>query len=101
VTADELNNRIIEEGIVSLRAEEWSEIEGEFEEVERHATFVAGDIIIARGNAGLMAVEQPSNHERVARLLASIDEANRFVKNRLDQYERMWNGCGCKINYYK
>jgi hypothetical protein len=26
-------------------------------------------------------------------------EADRFVRERLETYERMWDGCGCKIDY--
>jgi len=30
----------------------------------------------------------------------SLKEAEDFVKDRLDFYERKWDGCGCKIDYY-
>ena len=28
------------------------------------------------------------------------DRKARFVAERMDQYERMWDGCGCRIDYY-
>jgi hypothetical protein len=49
----------------------------------------------------LAALEQPSAGERVLRRLSDAEEAQRFVKGRLEAYERMWDGCGCKIDYYK
>jgi hypothetical protein len=101
MTADELNRRLKEEGIVPLSPQEWPELAGQFEELERHDTFVAGELIILRGPAGIAALEQPSSSGWVLRCLPSMEEARRFVRERLDQYERMWDGCGCKVDYYK
>jgi len=28
-------------------------------------------------------------------------EAEEFIKERLEIYNRMWDGCGCKVDYYK
>jgi hypothetical protein len=100
MTNEELDRRLRSEGIVTMAATEWEELAEGFEEVERHATFLAGDLVIARGSAGPVAVEQPSSGERVVRRLAD-DEVRRFVQDRLDTYERMWDGCGCKVEYYR
>jgi hypothetical protein len=85
---------------VPVRAAAWPELASEFEEVERHATFVAGELLIVRSGVRLAAVEAPSPGERVVRRLADEDEVRRFVGQRLDQYERMWDGCGCRVDYY-
>jgi hypothetical protein len=34
------------------------------------------------------------------RRLSDADEACQFVQRRLEDYERVWDGCGCKIDYY-
>ncbi len=101
LTAEGLDRRLEVERIVTLTALEWSSVAERFEEIERHATGVAGDLLVIRVAAGLAAVEQPSPGERVVRRLADLDEARRFVNRRLEEYERMWDGCGCKIDYYK
>jgi hypothetical protein len=80
---------------------EWEGLAAVLEEVERHPTFLAGDLVIVRCDAGLVAVEEPSSRERVIRLLGGEEEARRFVRERLDTYERMWDGCGCKVEYYR
>ncbi len=95
MTADELERRLRSERIVP-----WAELADEFEEMQRHDTLVAGQLLIVRGEAGLAAVEQPSPDERVIRLLSDEEQAHRFVADRLEQYERMWDGCGCKVDYY-
>lgn len=101
MTVEELNSRLDAERIVPIPAAEWAELADGFEEVERHDTGVAGDLLIVRGELGLAAVEQPSPGERVVRQLSHLEEARRFVRRRLDEYERMWDGCGCKIDYHK
>ncbi len=72
----------------------------DFEEVERHSTFLAGDLLIVPVEHGFAAVEQPSPEERVVRRLHGDQDVRQFVQQRMDEYERMWDGCGCKIDYY-
>ncbi len=101
MNSEDLNRRLRTETTVALETAEWLEIEHLFEEVERHPTLIAGDLLIVRGDEGLAAVEAPSPRERVIRRLADEEEARRFVKDRLDTYDRMWDGCGCKVEYYR
>jgi len=85
---------------VSLERAVWDGIEGDVQELERHPTYIAGDLVIARVDGSLVAVEEPSSRERVVRLIEE-HEVRAFVEDRLDTYERMWDGCGCKVSYYK
>lgn len=100
MTTDELTARLLAERIVPLSRGEWEAVAQAFEEIECHATGVAGDLLIVRGDSGLAAVEAPKSGERVIRALPDEDAAREFVRDRLAQYERMWDGCGCKIDYY-
>ena len=68
--------------------------------MERHNTQLAGDLIIVLVGDGRMAVESPSREARVARLLGSPEEARAFVERRMEEYERMWDGCGVKVEYF-
>jgi hypothetical protein len=100
MTAEELDRRLRSERIVPLSVSQWDELAANFEELERHDTLVAGHLLIIRSPSGLAAVEQPSPSERVVRLLSDEQQARRFVQDRLEAYERMWDGCGCKVDYY-
>ena len=100
MTAAQLNARLKREGIVALSAAEWMAVAGGFEEMQRHQTFIAGDLLIVKGDAGFAAVEQPSPDQRVVRHLRDSDDVHRFVLQRMGEYERMWDGCGCRIDYY-
>ena len=101
MTSDELIGRLDAEMIVRLTTSDWNDLARDFEELERHATGMAGDLLVIRIQGGLAAVEQPSPGERVVRRLADPDEAHQFVARRLEEYERMWDGCGCRIDYYR
>jgi hypothetical protein len=55
--------------------------------------------ILRRG--GIYLVQETTNHqELIVRQVAGIEAANELVNSRLEIYEKMWNGCGCKIEYY-
>ncbi len=99
MTVEELTTRLASEKVVSLPTPEWESMKDAFEEVERHATFIAGDLVIVRRHGVLYALEEPSSRERVLRRLHE-DEVRSFVRDRLETYERMWDGCGCRVEYY-
>ena len=42
-------------------------------------------------------VEAPSRDARVARLLGAAEEVRAFVRKRMEENERMWDGCGVKV----
>jgi len=100
VNAAEVEERIAKDRILILTPSDWVSIAEAFDEVERHNTMMAGSLVIIRTAHGLAAVEQPKASERVVRLLGDAEAARRFVADRMAQYERMWDGCGCRVDYY-
>ena len=100
MTGAELREKLSNGEVVPLSASEWDDISSEFLEVERHKTQLAGDLIIIEIEGGLVAVESPSRAARVARPLGGPDAAREFVAMRMEEYERMWDGCGVKIDYH-
>lgn len=96
----ELERRLADGELVALPEDEWTEIAPELEPVARHETFVAGELLLVRTAAGLAAVERPEPGRRVVRPLGDRGRAEAFVRRRLDAYERMWDGCGCRVDYY-
>jgi len=100
MTPEDLRRTLRTEPIVRLAAAEWEALAPGFEEVERHHTAVAGSLVIIRAGGTLAAVEQPRPDERVVRRLDDEDAMRAFVGERMATYERMWDGCGCKVDYY-
>jgi len=99
MTIEQLDARLDAERIVDLPAATWNHLAPAVEEVERHATGLAGDLLIIRSAGGLAAVEQPAPDRRVVRRLAGAAEARTLVARRLETYDKMWDGCGCKVDY--
>jgi len=101
VNIDVFRDRLASGGTVPLSAKEWAELAGEFPVVDRHETQLAGALLVVRVGGDLAAVEAPSKDARVARLLGGPEEARAFVQRRMEEYERMWDGCGVKVEYYE
>jgi len=49
----------------------------------------------------LFVQETTFKKEILIRKMDSMKDADFFVQERLDFYERKWDGCGCKIDYYE
>lgn len=49
----------------------------------------------------LFVQETTFKQEILIRKIDSMKDADFFVQERLDYYERKWDGCGCKIDYYE
>jgi hypothetical protein len=64
-------------------------------------TCVAGWIRILSVDGAILVQEETPDGNALARRMPSIEDANKFVDDRLGTYERMWDGCGCKINYFE
>lgn len=49
----------------------------------------------------LFVQETTLKNEILIRKMDSMKDVDFFVQERLDYYERKWDGCGCKIDYYE
>jgi len=86
--------------VVTLSASAWSALAPNFPEVLRRTTGIAGDLIVVRLPDAFAAVEAPDPDTRTLRRLANEADVQAFVGRRLEEYERMWDGCGCRIDYF-
>jgi len=100
LTRESLTRLLEERGVVALEASEWANIADQFATAESHDTCLAGELRIISTPVGTAAVEEPKPGRRVVRLLGDEAEVRRFVQERLEIYDRMWDGCGCKVDYY-
>jgi len=55
---------------------------------------------ILKINSVIILQARTTKHELILRKLKSIEEAKKVVNDRLETYEKMWDGCGCKVDYY-
>ncbi len=63
-------------------------------------SLVNGKIRILKFGNSIIFQEITGKDEIALRKFTKLKDAEKLVNNRLEVYENMWNGCGCKINYY-
>ena len=68
--------------------------------IEDKDTLMSDHIRILKWKENILIQEVTSKNELAIRIADSVEDANRFVNERMETYERMWDGCGCKVNYY-
>ena len=85
--------------IVPLTREDWEALAGGFPLEQAISTGMAGKILLIRWSSseqasapGWALVERPEQGARVVRPMASEEEARALIADRLQAYERMWDG---------
>ncbi len=67
------------------------------ENIRDEDSHISDHIRILRINSSIILQEITTNHELSLRKLKNLDEANKLVNDRLDTYEKMCDGHGCKV----
>ncbi len=84
---------------LGLSPDELADLLEEAELVREEDTCISGMIRILRLKNIVLVQEETPDHEIVIRIRPSVEAAEEFVAGRLETYERMWDGCGCKVDY--
>jgi hypothetical protein len=63
-------------------------------------TLISDYIRIVKIDDKIVVQEKTDKNEIALHLFENEQDAEKFVKERLDTYEKMWDGCGCKVKYY-
>lgn len=61
----------------------------------------AGPIRVLVAGKDVLVQETSDKGEVVLRRFESEEDAARYVSDRIDTYDRMWDGCGCRIDYFE
>jgi hypothetical protein len=92
--------RLAEGRIVTATQEELLELLEAAEVLSDQDTLVAGHLRVL-GLSGLILVqEETPEGQLLVRRAESVEAAQALVADRLATYERMWDGCGCKVDYF-
>ena len=70
------------------------------EAVLEEDTLISGFVRILKYNNQYVFQEQTPKNEIIIRKFADLKLAQNLVEKRLEIYEKMWNGCGCRIDYH-
>ena len=63
-------------------------------------TNISDKIRLLKLNGELLIQEKTDKDELLIRLMKTKEEADYFIKERLEIYDKMWDGCGCRVDYY-
>jgi hypothetical protein len=63
-------------------------------------TYISDKIRLLKFKDELILQEKTTKDEFLIRKMKTQKEAEDFMRDRLEIYNRMWDGCGCKVNYY-
>jgi len=63
-------------------------------------TNISDKIRLLKFNGELLIQEKTDKDELLIRLMKTKEEADYFIKERLEIYDKMWDGCGCRVDYY-
>lgn len=63
-------------------------------------TLISDYIRIVKIDDKIIVQEKTDKNEIGLHLFENEQDAEKFVNERLEVYEKMWDGCGCKVKYY-
>ena len=98
---DELFHHLDRNPFVILSEEHLEKLLQEVEVVGERDTYFRDKIRILQKDDILLIQEKSNKDEIIIRKISSLEKGYKFIEDRLTVYENMWNGCGCKIDYYR
>lgn len=68
--------------------------------INESETHMAGPIRIFKLRDRYFLQETTDKGKTIVRKVESLSDAEDLIQQRLDKYEKMWDGCGCRVDYY-
>jgi len=96
---EKLITRLEKERVVLISRDELEGLLAAVRVVEEKDTRLSDWIRILDAGGRILIQETTDKNEIAVRLSESLEEARRFVEERMETYDRMWDGCGCRIDY--
>lgn len=99
--AKDIFDRVLNSKYLIIEKSELKTVLDNAEIIRIEDTHLSDFIRLIKYNGNLFIQETTFNKENIVRKVSSIEAADKFIQERLDFYERKWDGCGCKIDYYE
>jgi hypothetical protein len=100
VTDESLLAELGRNPVVPIGEEDLARLLSEGEILREESTAMAGPMRLLAWNQRLLFQEETPERVILLRQMASKEAADELVASRLATYERMWDGCGCHIDYF-
>jgi hypothetical protein len=99
--AKEIFNKALNSNYLIIEEDELKSVLDNSEILRVEDTYLSDFIRVLKYDDKLFIQETTFKKEILIRKMDSMKDADFFVKERLDFYERKWDGCGCKIDFYE
>lgn len=63
-------------------------------------TLISDKIRLLKIKNDLIIQEKSNKDEFIIRYSITKNDAEKFITERMSIYNKMWDGCGCKVDYY-
>jgi len=83
-----------------ISEEELEELLSTSELLVEENTYMSDKIRLLKYRGQLILQEKTTKDEYIIRSMVTKEDAEKFINERLEIYNRMWDGCGCKVEYY-
>ena len=83
-----------------VREEVVTELKANSKLIIEENTYISDKIRLLKFEDDLIIQEKTTKNEYLIRNVKTKKEAEDFIRERLEIYNRMWDGCGCRVNYY-
>ena len=64
-------------------------------------THISDKIRLLKLDDDLIIQEKTTKDELLIRMVKTKKEAEELIEQRLEIYDKMWDGCGCRVDYYE
>jgi hypothetical protein len=99
--AKEIFNKALSTNYLIIEEDELKLVLDNSELLRIEDTHLSDFIRVLKYEDNLFVQEITFKKEILIRKMKSMKDVDLFVQERLDYYERKWDGCGCRIDYYE
>ncbi len=97
--AERVLSRLDGAAVIVVSSEELAAVKAVGEVVRAHDTSVSGPLEILEVGERVLVYEEMEDGRMLLRRMVNRQVADALVDDRLEAYDRMWDGCGIHIDY--
>lgn len=90
-----------EKNYIAVSKEEVNELLTNSKILIEENTYLSDKIRLLEYESDMFIQEKTTNDEYLIRKVKTLKDGEDLIKKRLEIYNRMWDGCGCKVDYYE
>ncbi len=100
INIDEIIDEFKQRAVIPIERAELPRLLDQALVVKEVDTHISGWIRILDLDGIIILEEETTEGEVLLRRFKSVEMAASLIEDRLATYERMWDGCGCRIDYH-